>query len=72
MDHTKVGSEGKYTNDPAAVAKQGFEAVMDNKDHIFAESMKTKVEGAMSKVVPDSVSAEMHRKQAEPKEKKTA
>ena len=69
MDHTKVGSEGKYTNDPAEVAKQGFQALMDGKDHIFAESMKTKMEGAMSKVVPDSVTAEMHRKQAEPKEK---
>lgn len=72
MDHTKVGSEGKFDNDPAEVAKQGYKALMDGKDHVFAESMKTKVEGAMSKVVPDSVSAEMHRKQAEPKEKKTA
>jgi short-subunit dehydrogenase len=72
MDHTKVGSEGKYTNDPAEVAKQGFEALMANKDHVFSQSVKTKLEGAMSKVVPDSVSAEMHRKQAEPKEKKTA
>ena len=72
MDHTKVGSEGKYSNDPKEVAQQGFHALMDGKDHIFAESMKTKVEGAMSKVVPTSVSAEMHRKQAEPKEKKTA
>jgi uncharacterized protein len=72
MDNTKVGSEGKYTNDPAEVAKQGFEALMDGKDHIFAESLKTKIEGAISKVVPDSVTAEMHRKQAEPKEKKTA
>lgn len=72
MDHTRVGSEGKYTNDPAKVAKQGYEALMANKDHVFAESAKTKFEGAMSKVVPDSVSAEMHRKQAEPKEKKSA
>jgi hypothetical protein len=34
--------------------------------------MKTKIEGAVSKVVPDSVTAEMHPKQAQPKEKKTA
>ena len=72
MDHTKVGSEGKFDNDPAEVAKQGFKALMDGKDHVFSESMKTKLEGAMSKVIPASTGAEMHRKQAEPKEKKTA
>lgn len=72
MDHTKVGSEGKFDNDPAEVAKQGFQALMDGKDHVFSESMKTKLEGAMSKVIPASTSAEMHRKQAQPKDKKTA
>jgi len=72
MDHTKVGSEGKFDNDPAEVAKQGFQALMDGKDHVFSESIKTKLEGAMSKVIPASTGAEMHRKQAQPKEKKTA
>lgn len=72
MDHTKVGSEGKFDNDPAEVAKQGFQALMDGKDHVFSESMKTKLEGVMSKVIPASTSAEMHRKQAQPKQKKTA
>ena len=72
MDHTEVGSEGKFDNDPAEVAKQGFQALMDGKDHVFSESMKTKLEGAMSKVIPASTGAEMHRNQAEPKEKKTA
>lgn len=69
MDHTKVGSEGKYTNDPAEVARQGYQALMDGKEHIFAESIRTKVQGTMSKIMPDSVGAEMHRKAAEPKEK---
>jgi short-subunit dehydrogenase len=72
MDHTKVGSEGKFDNDPAEVAKQGFQALMDGKDHVFSESIKTKLEGAISKVIPASTGAEMHRKQAQPKEKKTA
>jgi len=72
MDHTKVGSEGKFDNDAAEVAKQGFQALMDGKDHVFSESIKTKLEGAMSKVIPASTGAEMHRKQAQPKEKKTA
>ena len=72
MDHTKVGSEGKFDNDPAEVAKQGFQALMDGKDHVFSESIKTKLEGAISKVIPASTGAEMHRKQAQPKEKNTA
>lgn len=62
MDQTKVGSEGKYTNDPAEVARQGYQALMDGKDHIFSESIKTKVQGAVSKIIPESVGAETHRK----------
>jgi short-subunit dehydrogenase len=69
MDDTKVGSEGKYTNDPRDVARQGYEALMDGKDHIFASSMKTKMEGELGKFVPDSLKAEQHRKMAEPKKK---
>lgn len=40
MDDTKVGSEGKYTNDPRDVAREGYEALMAGKDHIFASSFK--------------------------------
>jgi short-subunit dehydrogenase len=69
MDDTKVGSEGKYTNDPRDVARQGYEALMYGKDHIFAASMKTKMEGELGKFVPDSLKAEQHRKMAEPKKK---
>jgi len=68
MDDTKLGSGGKYENDPAEVAKQGFQALMDGKDHVFAASFKTKVEGEVSKFAPSAVTAEMHRKQAERKE----
>jgi short-subunit dehydrogenase len=67
MDDTQVGSEGKYTNDPADVAQQGYDALMDNKDHIYASSMKTKMQGELGRFVPESVKAEQHRKQAEPK-----
>ncbi len=68
MDDTKLGSEGKHENDPAEVAKQGFQALMDGKDHVFAASLKTKIEGEVGKFTPSSVTAEMHRKQAERKE----
>ncbi len=64
MDDTKVGSDNK--DDPAEVAKQGFEALMAGKDHVIAGSLKTKVQGTVSKVLPDTVNAELHRKLSEP------
>src|SRR3954468_24717045 len=67
LDNTEVGSEGKTKNDPREVAQQGYEALMDGKDHIFSSSMKTKIQGELGKFVPESVKAEQHRKMAEPK-----
>jgi uncharacterized protein len=64
MDDTKVGTSKK--DDPAQVAKQGFEALMAGKDHIIAGSLKTKVMGMASELLPDTVNAEMHRKISEP------
>jgi uncharacterized protein len=72
LDDTKVGSEGKYTNDPRDVAEHCFKALMRNEDHIYAASMKTKAQGELGRFIPDSVKAEQHRKQAEPKHKKAA
>jgi short-subunit dehydrogenase len=67
MSDTKLGKEGKYTNDPREVAQQGFEALMKGEDHIYASSVKTKVQGELGRFMPESVKAEMHRKEAEPK-----
>lgn len=67
MEHTKLGSEGRYENDPREVAQQGFQALMDGKDHIYASSLKTKLQGELGKFIPQSIKAEMHRKEAEPK-----
>jgi short-subunit dehydrogenase len=64
MDDTKVGAGKK--DDPAVVAKQGFEAMMKGKEKVVAGSAKTKLQGTASKVLPDSVKAEMHRRMAEP------
>ncbi|MEH2450935.1 SDR family NAD(P)-dependent oxidoreductase [Nostoc sp.] len=64
MDDTKVGADKK--DDPAEVAKQGFDALMAGKDQIIAGSLKTKILGTVSKVLPDTVSAELHRKLSEP------
>jgi len=64
MDDTKAGADGK--DDPAMVAKQGFEALMAGKDSIVAGSLKTKLQGTVSKVLPDTVNAEGHRQLTEP------
>jgi short-subunit dehydrogenase len=64
MDDTKVGASKK--DDPAVVAKQGFEAMVKDKEKVVAGSWKTKAQGAAGKVMPDSMKAEMHRKMAEP------
>lgn len=67
MDDTKLGTEGKYSNNPAEVAQQGFDALMSGEDHVFASSVKTKIEGELGKFMPESLKAKMHEKQAEPK-----
>ena len=64
MDDTMVGTSKK--DDPADVAKDGFEALMAGKDKVIAGSLKTKVQGVVSELIPPTASAEMHRKMAEP------
>jgi short-subunit dehydrogenase len=64
MDDTKVGMSEK--DDPADVAKTGFEALMSGDDHVVAGSVKNKVQATIAHVLPDTVTAETHRKQAEP------
>ncbi|AGL14211.1 short-chain dehydrogenase/reductase SDR [Actinoplanes sp. N902-109] len=64
MDDTRVGSSKK--DDPAQVAEQGFKALMKGEEKVVAGSVMTKVQGAASKVLPDSVKAKMHEKMAEP------
>ncbi|MGD9735597.1 MAG: SDR family NAD(P)-dependent oxidoreductase [Solirubrobacterales bacterium] len=62
--NTAVGTEAK--DDPAEVARQGYEALMAGRERVVAGSLKNKVQAAASKVLPDSMKAEMHRKMAEP------
>jgi uncharacterized protein len=61
---TKIGQSEK--DDPADVAREGFEALMQGKDHIVAGSFKNKVQATMAHVLPDTTVAEMHRKENEP------
>lgn len=69
---TKVGTEGKKESEPYDVAKQGFEALMAGKDHVYAAAMKTKIEGAVLGLVPDKAMAKMHESMLAPAEKKAS
>jgi uncharacterized protein len=64
MDDTPVGKSSK--DDPAQVARQGFDALMDAKDKILAGSLKSRAQGKAAKVLPDKLKAGMHRQMAEP------
>jgi len=63
MEDTRVG-QGKK-DDPADVAKEGFEALMAGKDQVISASLKTKVMGTAAKITPEPLKAEQHRKMAE-------
>lgn len=64
MEDTPIGESEK--DDPAEVARQGFEALMAGDERVVAGSFKNKAQVAAGKVLPDSVKAELHRKQAQP------
>jgi uncharacterized protein len=66
MDDTQVGQSNK--DDPADVARQGFEALMAGKRRVVAASTKTKLQEAANAVLPDAVTAKLHRQMAEPRE----
>lgn len=63
-EDTKVGTSKK--DDPAQVARQGFDALMAGKDRVVGGGLKTKVQEAAGKAMPDKLKAAMHRQMAEP------
>src|SRR4051794_16711149 len=64
MLDTKVGAGSK--DDPADVAREGFRAMMAGKERVISSSASTKAQGRFSRLMPDSVKAEMHRRMAKP------
>ena len=64
MLDTKVGAGDK--DDPAEVARDGFEAMMAGKERVVSASLSTKLQGRGSRLLPDRVKAKMHRRMAEP------
>ena len=67
MDDTEVGSSGKFDSEPEDVARQGIDALLAGKDHVYAASTKTKVEGALANVIPGRVKGAMLEKLSKPK-----
>lgn len=63
MEDTAVG-QGKK-DDPADVARVGFEAMMNGEGDVVA-GWKNKIQTTIANVTPSGVLAEMHRRQAEP------
>ncbi|HEX3476579.1 MAG TPA: SDR family NAD(P)-dependent oxidoreductase [Kofleriaceae bacterium] len=61
---TQVGQADK--DDPALVAKNGFEAMMAGKDSVLGGSFKSKVEGMMNEVLPETAKAAQAGKQTRP------
>jgi uncharacterized protein len=64
MLDTRVGAGDK--DDPADVAKDGFEALMEGKERVVSASLSTKLQGRGGRFMPDSVKAKLHGRMAEP------
>jgi short-subunit dehydrogenase len=66
MDDTSVGKKGKKESQPEDVARQGIEALLSGKDHVYSASLTTKIEGMLANAVPGRVKGAMHEKMAKP------
>ncbi len=64
MDDTKVADAKK--DDPAEVARDGFEALMAGKDHVVTGGVKNKAQVAGVKLMPEKARAAVHAAQTKP------
>lgn len=65
MLDTRVGASDAK-DDPADVARDGFEALMAGRERVVSASLSTKLQGHGSRLLPDSAEAALHRRLAEP------
>jgi short-subunit dehydrogenase len=65
LTDSKVGQAKK--DDPAEVARDGYEALMSGEDHVVAGSFKNKAQVAAAGVLPDTAAAAMHGSMAKPR-----
>lgn len=64
MDDTKVGQDKK--DDPAKVARDGFDAMMAGRDHVVGGALMNKLQSVLLEAMPETLKAELHRKLSEP------
>ena len=64
LEDTKLAESA--TDDPADVARQGFDALMAGKERAVSASVSTKAQGRFSRLLPDRAKAVMHRRMAVP------
>lgn len=64
MEDTKIAHEEK--DDPDDVARRGFEAMMEGRDKVIAASLKSRIEGLASELLPETAKAAMNAKLAKP------
>jgi short-subunit dehydrogenase len=64
MTDTAMGQADK--DDPATVARQGVDALLDGKPRVTGGGLKTRVQDLAAKVTPDKVKAALHHRLAEP------
>jgi short-subunit dehydrogenase len=64
LEDTRVGRSDK--DDPADVAREGFEALMAGKDHVVAGSAKNKLQVISGNAMPMTAQAAMHARQVKP------
>jgi short-subunit dehydrogenase len=64
LEGTRVGEARK--DDPAQVARQGFEGLMKGEASVFGGSLTSKAMGRLSALTPDPVAAKVTRPLAEP------
>jgi short-subunit dehydrogenase len=65
MTRTNLGKGPK--DDPADVARMGYEAMMQGRERVVASSLRSKVQGRSGRLLPDSLKAALHRWQAKPR-----
>jgi short-subunit dehydrogenase len=65
MQGTKLREE-TAKDDPAEVAKTGYEALMAGRDHVVAGSVKNKAQAAAGRIMPETAKAGMQARETEP------
>jgi short-subunit dehydrogenase len=65
LTDTKLGASD-HKDDPALVARQGYESLMKGEASVFAGSLSSKVMGKLSAVLPDSIAGKAHKPMTRP------